>query len=189
MYKVVKYYLLNLWRILRTSVCGLEIYKVGIARRRKCKSAVCILISITSTSIGVQRCSIVARERVSAFTGKQTLIPRENTVIEWKRNRLSLRPLYYQQRRNHALSRYRVSLATISNANHPRFLFPSFTVEHDTNGVSIVFAPRRVIRFNALDKHGIDRRIARLDSGKCTLRRKIDGTTRHYPRPRSFTTV
>lgn len=54
MYKVVKYYLLNLWRILRTSVCRLEIYKVGIARRRKCKSAVCILISITSTSIGVQ---------------------------------------------------------------------------------------------------------------------------------------
>ena len=102
---------------------------------------------------------------------------------EWKRNRLSraVATRYYQreigierekERRNHALALSPLRTKRIISLS----LFPPFTRGEQRSTVFQLFPTRRVIRFNALDKH-VDRSgwylAATVDPGKCTFRRKI----------------
>ena len=133
----------------------------------------------------------------SGFMGQTDVnSSRKYSGREWKRNRLSraVATRYYQreigigreeERDVITLSRYRVSpLRTIRTKRIISFsLFPPFTRGEQRSTVFQLFPTRRVIRFNALDKH-VDRSgwylAATSIRESARFVEKSDGTTRHY---------
>lgn len=92
-----------------------------------------------------------------------------------------------RERRNHALALSRIAFANDSNETNHLFLslsfFPPFTRGEQRSTVFQLFPTRRVIRFNALDKH-VDRSgwylAATSIRESARFVEKSDGTTRHY---------
>lgn len=98
---------------------------------------------------------------------------------EWKRNRLSraVATRYYQREIEREGERDVITLSPLRTKRIISLsLFPPFTRGEQRSTVFQLFPTRRVIRFNALDKH-VDRSgwylAATVDPGKCTFRRKI----------------